>query len=293
MPFTSSSLVLVTGANGHVAQHIVAQLLQLSGEPKVRATVRSSSSGRPLEETFPLQIQSGRLEIVYISDITDSSAFDSHLKGVTHIAHVASPVEFDIKNVVDDLLKPAINGTTSVLEAASRTGSVEAIVVTGSFAAVFDTKKGYRSGSTYCSDDWNPMTYEQVADPNLDLTEYPEQYRSYVTYMASKKLAEKAAWDFHEANKPNWRLNFVLPTWIGGPNVLPLYRGIDGFSVSQKLVWRCATEDRLPGPDFPFWIDVRDVAAAHVACLEKDTVDKQRFLMGEKPGWYSGVSQRR
>jgi nucleoside-diphosphate-sugar epimerase len=107
--------------------------------------------------------------------------------------------------------------------------------------------------------------------------------------MASKKLAEKAAWDFYESKKPSWRLNFVLPTWIGGPNSIPLYRGIAGLSVSQQLIWQSATGDHLPEPDFPLWVDVRDVAAAHILCLENDSVNKQRFVIGQSVGWYSGV----
>lgn len=109
--------------------------------------------------------------------------------------------------------------------------------------------------------------------------------------MASKKLAEKAVWDFDEKQKPKRRLNFVLPTWIGGPNVLPLYRGVDGLSASQKLIWQCAVGERLPDADFPNWVDVRDVAAVYIVCLEKDDVNREMFLMGTKIGWYSGVSQ--
>jgi NADPH-dependent methylglyoxal reductase len=183
MPFTSSSLVLVTGANGHVAQHAVSQLLEHPAGPKVRATVRSAASGKPLEDTFPSQIEAGRLEIVHVQDITDSNAITAQMSGVTHIAHVASPLVLDVKDVVSNLLNPAINGTTSVLEAAAATTSVESIVINGSFAGVFDPRKGFRPGYTYSSDDWNPITYEEAADPNLDLGEFDQTYQKYITYV--------------------------------------------------------------------------------------------------------------
>jgi nucleoside-diphosphate-sugar epimerase len=56
-----------------------------------------------------------------------------------------------VADVEEDLLKPAIDGTLGVLKSASKTSSVRRVVVTSSFSAVVDMKKGFRPGYTYTS----------------------------------------------------------------------------------------------------------------------------------------------
>lgn len=79
--FTSSDLVLVTGANGHVAQHLICQLLALS--PRVRGTVRSTDKVNQFKEVFPKEHETGRLEIVVVPEITVDGAFDAAIKGTS------------------------------------------------------------------------------------------------------------------------------------------------------------------------------------------------------------------
>jgi hypothetical protein len=132
--------------------------------------------------------------------------------------------------------------------------TLKAVIITGSFASVLDTMYGLRPGYTYSQKDWNPITYENAADPNLDLSIWPEQYRNFITYMASKKLAETAAWDLFREIQPAWRLSLVCPTYIGGPSILPLVKSADSLSFSTGLIWKVATSkpnDKLPAVDFP------------------------------------------
>jgi hypothetical protein len=69
--------------------------------------------------------------------------------------------------------------------------TLQSVVLTSSFASVVDVQHGWRPGFTYEPTMWNPITRSFAADPNLDLTQWPETWRPYVTYSASKKLAEK------------------------------------------------------------------------------------------------------
>lgn len=242
---------------------------------------------------FSSHISSGFLEFAYIPDILAPGAFDEAVKGVSHIAHIASPLVVGATNAEEDVLKPAIGGTTSLLKAAAKISSVQAVVVTSSFAAVHDPMLGLRPGYTYTPKDWNPISYETAADLNLDLSVWPETYRVFITYMASKKLAEKAAWDFYESEKPKWRLSVICPTYIGGPNVLPLAKGAENLSFSQKLIWNVATskpEDTLPEIDFPNWVDARDVAKAHVLALQSRGADRERFILAPFSTTYSGIA---
>ncbi|KKY27859.1 putative aldehyde reductase ii [Phaeomoniella chlamydospora] len=194
--FTPSDVILVTGANGHVAQHIVDQILNHPGQPRVLATVRSETSAVALRDHYSEYLD--RLSFAFISDIKASGAFDEVLGGsdITYIAHVASPVVFKVEDIERDILEPAVRGTTSLLHSALKAPKLKGVVVTGSFAAVFDATHGYRLGYTYTDNDWNPITWEEAADPKLDLTKWPEVWHPFLHYCASKKLAEKALWDF-------------------------------------------------------------------------------------------------
>lgn len=81
--FTSSSLVLVTGANGHVAQHVVDQLLAHPAQPRVRATVRSASASNSLKTYWASQTKEGRLEVLVVPDIVGDGAFDEAVHGMS------------------------------------------------------------------------------------------------------------------------------------------------------------------------------------------------------------------
>lgn len=107
--------------------------------------------------------------------------------------------------------------------------------------------------------------------------------KPFVAYCASKIFAEKAAWDFVKSKKAHYNLTVILPTYITGPSILPLKKIPDSLSFSNKFIYG-GLEDVKPAPtDFPFWVDVRDVAKAHIAALERPDTNGKRFLVkGEK-----------
>jgi nucleoside-diphosphate-sugar epimerase len=293
--FTPASLVLVTGANGHVAQHVLSQLLSrpATSRPKVRATVRSESSSSGLATVFRDHVSSGELEIVRVPDIVAPGAFDDAVRGCTHVAHIASPLVVGAKDVEEDVLVPAVQGTLSLLEAAARSSSVKSVVITSSFAAVFDPAYDLRPGYTYTPADWNPISYEEAADRNLNLDKWPARYRPFITYMASKKLAEKAAWDFYATSKPEWRFSVICPAYIGGPCALPLSKGVESLSFSNQLIWNTAAskpDGPLPQIDFPNWVDVRDVAKAHILALVTPKASGERFILAPSKKSYSDMA---
>ncbi|OCK79862.1 aldehyde reductase II [Lepidopterella palustris CBS 459.81] len=294
MSFLPSDIVLITGGNGHVAQHVIDQLLALPSGPQLRATVRSAASASQLTSHFSHAIASNRLTILQVPDLITPGAFDTAMKDVTHLAHIASPLTISVQDTEKDLLIPAIHGTTNILTAALTIPTLKSVVVTGSFASVMDPALGYRPGYTYTTADWNPITYTTVSDPSLDLTQWPEQYRPFITYMASKTLAERALWEFVEREKPRWRVVVVLPTYIGGPYVVPLRKGsgAEGLSWSDGLIWGVAVGRELPRCDFPEWVDVRDVARAHVGALTLDRGEGRgrRVIVSGGGLWYSDIA---
>ncbi|DAA77661.1 TPA_exp: Aldehyde reductase II [Trichophyton benhamiae CBS 112371] len=292
MPFTNSDLVVVTGANGHVAQHVVSQLLSFHAPVRVRGTVRSSMVAQKLYAAFESFVSSGRLEIAIVPDLTVDGAFDDALQGATYVAHIASPLNMSPENVENDLLIPAIKGNICILESIMKQTGIKAVVITSSFVAAFDARHGFREGYAYSSADWNPISYDEAADPRHDMSQYQEMWRPWVTYMASRKLAEKAAWDFYRKHQPTWALSTLLPSFIGGPFVLPLTKGTDSLTFSTGLIWRTALgNEPLFHNDFPHWVDVRDVAKAHIQALITPAAWGRRLMLGPWPLLFSDIAR--
>lgn len=74
------AVVLVTGANGFIASHIIDKLLQAGYI--VRGTVRSTEKQKWLQERFDAAYGEGRFELCPVLDITAPHAFDEAVKGL-------------------------------------------------------------------------------------------------------------------------------------------------------------------------------------------------------------------
>jgi nucleoside-diphosphate-sugar epimerase len=105
---------------------------------------------------------------------------------------------FFCKEDPKELLEPAVNGTTGILKAIVRSApSVRRVVVTSSFAAILDEDKLSDPKTVFSEKTWNPVTAEDA-------------HKNQATaYRASKKLAEKAAWEF--VKDPANGVKFVSP----------------------------------------------------------------------------------
>lgn len=230
--------VLVTGANGFIASHLVRDLLA-SGY-RVRGTVRSL--GRNVEHLKALPGASERLELVE-ADLLAEGAFDTALDGITQVAHTASPYAIDVADPQKDLVDPAVKGTRSVLEAAARAGSVKRVVLTSSMAAVTDEPDG---DHVLTEADWNTKS---------SLTRNP--------YYLSKTLAEREGWSFVESQKPAFDLVVINPFLVIGPSMTSAVN-------TSNQVFVDLLKGVYPGIMNITWgmVDVRDVARAHQLALE-------------------------
>jgi nucleoside-diphosphate-sugar epimerase len=122
------STVFVTGATGFIGAHIAT--LALRAGYNVKLSVRREAQIDSLRRV--LSDFSDRLDFVVIPDYTKDNALETALHGVRHVIHVASP----LPKPGEDLLTPAVKGTTSMLESASRVPSVERVVITASVASL-------------------------------------------------------------------------------------------------------------------------------------------------------------
>lgn len=96
-----------------------------------------------------------------------------------------------------------------------------------------------------------------------------------------KTFAEKAAWDFVEKEKPNFDVATVNPPLVLGP-VVHYLNSLDAINTSNKRVRDMIqgnAKDKLPPTGTFIWVDVRDVALAHVRAIEVPEAGGQRFFV--------------
>ncbi|KAF6805561.1 NAD dependent epimerase/dehydratase [Colletotrichum sojae] len=286
--------VLLTGANGFIAQHILAQLL--AAGHSVRAVVRTDRAASQLRAIFQ-DVPESQLDYAIVPDITAPGAFDAALSSSKPpfdvILHTASPFDFRVGASAADFLDPAINGTVEVLRAAHRVApSVKRVVVTSSTAAVVDTSAPPVTSppKIYTEKDWLETSREAVESAVAAGTAVPA-----LPYVASKTLAERAAWAFVAETKPSFDLATINPPMVYGPVhsasslKSPADLGQSNFMLYSSLLSPELTEASPVPPELMhLYVDVRDVARAHLLAATTPAAGGKRFVVS--PG---GASNQR
>ncbi|KIW91465.1 uncharacterized protein Z519_07431 [Cladophialophora bantiana CBS 173.52] len=256
--------VLLTGGSGFLAAHCLNELLKRGHD--VVVTVRSDEKGHYLQELF----KGKSVSYTIVKDIAVEGAFDEAVKAdppFEAVVHTASPFHFKVTDNKKDLLDPAIDGTTGILNAIHKSAkSVKHVVITSSFAAL----SNYRNPpAVYNEEIWNDMTMEEaLAAPD------PQ-----AAYRASKKFAEKAAWDFVKTENPNFTLTSLNPPMIYGP-VLHQVTSLEELNTSSLRILNLYRGTPRSGPvGSPIHVDVRDLALAHVLAIERPQAANQRFFV--------------
>eukprot|EP00026_Physarum_polycephalum_P020600 Phypoly_transcript_23285.p1 GENE.Phypoly_transcript_23285~~Phypoly_transcript_23285.p1 ORF type:complete len:183 (+),score=36.60 Phypoly_transcript_23285:32-550(+) len=101
--------------------------------------------------------------------------------------------------------------------------------------------------------------------------------------MASKKLAEKAAFDFIEKEKPKFDLVTILPSFVFGPAESSAETASDISSLKLILEYITTKTEIEPSLPFQHQVDVRDVALAHVLAYENPKSSNQRYIVSAEP----------
>jgi nucleoside-diphosphate-sugar epimerase len=260
--------VLLTGGSGFIAAHCVDYLLQ--SDHSVVFTVRSHEKGKKILSNHK-DVPESQLSYIIVEDIAKEDAFDQAVISdppFEAVLHTASPFHFNVKDPKKDLLDPAIVGTTAILRAIKASApTVKRVVITSSFAAIINPDS---HPQTYTEDSWNPVTMDQALH-----TDPPTAYRG------SKTLAERAAWDFVKDEKPNFSLATINPPLVMGP-VVHYFADLNSLNTSNETVRDLVQgkfRDGLTPNRVPLWVDVRDVALAHVRAIEKPEAAGQRFFI--------------
>ncbi|KAI5966442.1 uncharacterized protein KGF55_000751 [Candida pseudojiufengensis] len=251
--------VFVTGANGFIAQHIIKQLL--AKNYKTVGSVRSIEKGENLKN---LVNNDPNFEYVIIKDLTSEESFNNALRAhpeTTIFLHTASPVTFFANDLEKDIIIPAINGTANMLKSIKKFGiNVKHLVYTSSMATIVDTTGDGRKsiGKILTEDSWNQV-------------EYKDGFKNgYMAYCVSKTLSEKLIHSFVEQEKPNFTVGYIQPTYVFGPQAFEI-KDPSQLNSSAEMVnslLKLNANDPIP-PVNGDYIDVRDVAKAHIVAFEK------------------------
>ena len=241
--------ICVTGASGFIASYVICELLD--NGYSVRGTVRGLTEGKNYEYLTSLPGAVERLELMQAELLTEGS-YDETIAGCEYIIHTASPFVLDVTDPQKDLVDPALKGTMNVLQACVKAGSVKKVVLTSSAAAVFDEPV---SGHVYTEEDWNETS---------SLTRNPYYY--------SKTLAERSAWEYVEKEKPAFELVVINPGAVIGASLVPT------LNTSNQIIFNSLAGNYPIIMDLSWgFVDVRDVAHAHVLAMENEKA-KGRYL---------------
>lgn len=245
--------VLVTGATGFIAKHCIAELIRQGYT--VCGTARHSDAHTKIVRAVERSgLDASGVEIRE-ADLLRDDGWDAALDGCSHVLHVASPFPIKPPRNRDDVVRPAVDGTLRVLQAAARAG-VQRVVMTSSLAACIYPSAGEQE-RTYTEADWTDVDRGDISP-----------------YVVSKTLAEHAAWDFVRLTPNAPELTVINPGFVQGPAL-----DLD-LSTSHEVLALMANGKYPAAPRAGYAVvDVRDVAAAHVAAMTHPAAAGERFLV--------------
>ncbi|XP_068343153.1 phenylacetaldehyde reductase-like [Pyrus communis] len=253
MSTVEGKTLCVTGASGYIASWLVKLLLQKGYT--VKGTVRDPNDSKKTEHLRSLDGAKERLHL-FKADVLEGGSFDAIVDGCQGVFHTASPVLISVTDPQGELLDPAVKGTLNVLQSCAKFRSITRVVLTSSLASVMMTGA--------------PLTSDVV----LDETWYSdplfcEKHKQW--YLLSKTLAEETAWKFAKGN------GIDLVSLNPGLTIGPLLQPTLNFSVELLQNFMSGTQTTISNP----FVDVRDVASAHIQAFEIPSASGRYCLVGQ------------
>jgi dihydroflavonol-4-reductase len=255
--------VLVTGGSGFVAGWCIVELLRRGYT--VRTTLRNPAREPAVRAAVASVTDAGDALSFYAADLTADSGWDEAMAGCDFVLHVASPLGADGAKDPAALIAPALDGTLRVLRAATNAG-VQRAVMTSAATAATPRLKG--------------------ADSVSDETQWFDPEETIVgAYRISKRLAERAAWDFMQQQRGT-AFTTILPGAVFGPILSAENMG------SVQVIGRLL-QGRVGGnPRLGFEVvDVRDLADVHIRAMTSPQSPGERFLATGEFLWMADISR--
>ncbi|MBY0420989.1 MAG: SDR family NAD(P)-dependent oxidoreductase [Parvularculaceae bacterium] len=252
-----ADVVLVTGLSGFIARHVA--LAFLAKGYSVRGTARSAAKARKTVDSLVAKgARRDRIAVVE-ADLESDKGWTEAVAGVAGVLHLASP--FPMENPKDrDALTPAAKGgALRVIDAALDAG-VPRIILTSSMVAVM-----YRPNRppemTFTEKDWTDLSWPLLS-----------------AYVVSKTEAERAAWARVAERGAEARFTAINPGFVLGPALDKDF----GTSIELIRLLMNGAYPAVPPVVFPV-VDVRDLAAMHVAAFERPETGGRRLLASAGP----------
>ncbi|RLN42018.1 cinnamoyl-CoA reductase 1-like [Panicum miliaceum] len=254
--------MLVTGASGFIGSTLVRGLLDRGYT--VRAGVLNPDDKAETDHLLALAAGAGEGRLsIFRCDLLDGAALTDAARGCSGVFHLASPCTVEpVKDHLNELMVPAVEGTLNVLRAAKAAGGVRRVVVTSSISAIVPSP-GWPAGEVRDERCWTDVDYCE---------------KNGIWYPASKTLAEKAAWKFAEENGLN--VVVVNPGTVLGPMIPPTINA--SMAMFRRLLEGCAEEyaDFFMGP-----VHVEDVALAHILVFENPSASGRHICVESICHW--------
>ena len=224
--------ILVTGANGHIGQACVRDLLQ--NGYAVRASVRDIMNSEKTAGLSSLDID------IVEANLFDQESLDRACDGCDGVFQLAAIYEFFSDAESSIIEKTGTDGAHNLLKAAAK-ANISRVVLTSSIVAIGPTEKGTQPATEEC---WNTDCQ--------------------VPYFRQKTYGERLAREV--AGKIGIDLVTVCPGVVLGPFFQKSTPSIDNIEAIAKGALL------FGAPDISLaTVDVRDVASAHRLAFEKGT----------------------
>lgn len=257
--------VLVTGASGFIAQHVILQLLAKGYQ--VRGTLRSLKRADEVRAVLAKHHPAASSMEFVEANLDADAGWTEAAKGCEFVQHIASPIVAVMPRDENDLIRPARDGALRVLAAAKAAG-VKRVVMTSSLAAI-----------AYGMGDQRPKVVDESHWSN------PEGADN-TAYTKSKTIAERAAWEYVNGPGKGLELATINPGAVLGPAL----SADTSASLEIAIQLLSGKAPGLPRLGFTL-VDVRDVAACHVAAMEIPAAAGERFLAANEFAWLSDCAE--
>ena len=254
--------VLVTGATGFIGLHCIDQLLNQGYA--VNGSLRSPERKNEIFNALKNKNTPTENLNLFIFNLTEDDGWDEGMQGCDYLLHVASPLSIE-KHDDDFFIKPAVAGVKRAFKFAKK-HHIKKVVLTSSVAAILETDE---DKEYFDETDWSDVESRQIG-----------------SYAKSKTLAEKAAWQFLKENGNPFELAVINPALVTGPTLT------GDLGESNKAIEMVVTGKMPVAIPMQFgYVDVRDVATAHILAIQNPSSNGERFALSEKDLSYKKIAK--
>jgi len=254
--------VLVTGATGFIGLHCIHQLLNQGYA--VNGSLRSPKRKDEIIEALKNKNTPIENLNLFVFNLTEDNGWDEGMQGCDYLLHIASPLS--VKAYDDDFfVKPAVAGVKRAFKFAKK-HNIKKVVLTSSVAAIIETdeEKEY-----FDENDWSDIDCREIS-----------------SYAKSKTMAERAAWDFIKEHQNPFELAVINPALVTGPSLT------GDLGESNKAIEMVVTGKMPVAIPMNFgFVDVRDVATAHILAMQNESSNGERFALSEKDLSYKEIAK--